>query len=221
MILFLDLAKSNRDMEFCNDAYCIASFQTIILEAMNRYDFPYIPIPSIFYPFESEIPFRHCARCNEELIDSNREYFIEKALKPGDTIYEYAICYQCAETAQQTMSKASLERANDFMINRMKLLEHRINMLDNFHLEYAFWLDHCVVDDTPIDELGEYQIMAHCQGPNMLFSVFPYCLGARAAEELVSILSAETLEELDRIGDELIDIPPELRSLWHRKPMLV
>lgn len=188
---------------------------------MNQYDLPYIPLPLIFYPFESGMPFQHCACCKAELIDSNREYFIEKALKPGDTIYEYAICYKCAELAQKAMSKVSLARANNFVNNRMNLLEHRLKMIEKFDLEYAFWLDHCVVDGTPIDELEEYQIMAHCQGSNMLFSVFPYCLGARAADELVSILSSETLEELDKLGDVLIDIPPELKSLWHRKPMLV
>lgn len=195
--------------------------ETIILEAMNRYGLPYIPVPELFYPFENEEPFKECARCSVELIESNTEYFIEKALKPQDTIYEYAVCFSCAESAQQKMSQDSHQKVKAFFDERMRLIEHRGSMLEKHDLEYAFWLDHCVVDGTPVSEMQKYQVMAHCQGPNMLFSVFPYCLGARAADELVSILSAETLEELDRLGDELIDIPPELRSLWHRKPMLV
>ena len=198
-----------------------ASLETTILGAMNRYGLPYIPVPELFFPFESKEPFKECSRCSKELIDSNTEYFIEKALKPNDTIYEYAVCYSCAESVQRKMSEDSLQKVNDFFAKRMRLLEHRHLMLEKHDLDYSFWLDHCVVEGTPASEMQEYQIMAHCQGPNMIFSVFPYCLGSNAADQLVSVLSAETLEELDHLGDELIDIPPELRSLWHRKPILV
>lgn len=154
-------------------------------------------------------------------MDPPKEYIIEKALKPGDTIYEYAICFECVEKSRHRISRESMGKMELFFSERVKPLEHRANMIQKFDLDYRFWLDHCVVHGTPIEEMLEYQIMAHCHGPYMVFSVFPYCIGEQAADELVSLLSASTLRELDDFGEELIDIPPELRELWKRKPVLI
>ncbi|MCE2495042.1 MAG: hypothetical protein J4F31_00405 [Flavobacteriales bacterium] len=188
---------------------------------MIRSDFPYIPVPRLFYPFEEEAPFDKCSRCHAELLESNREYMIEKALKPGDTIYEYTICFDCIEKSRGGISSDSMQYMERFFLERVRPVEHRAKMIRKFDLDYRFWLDHCVVNGTPVDQMHEYQIMAHCQGPYMVFSVFPYCLGEHAADELVSNLSVATLKELDEFGDELIDIPPELRELWKRKPVLI
>ncbi len=146
---------------------------------------------------------------------------IEKALKPNDSIYEYAICFDCIKRSRERISTESMQSIEDFFVRRACLAKHRDDMLRKFDLNYHFWLNHCVVHGTPVSELYTYQILAHCQGPYMLFSVFPYCLGEAAADELADMLSARTLGELDDLGNELIRIPPELRELWRRKPVLI
>ena len=62
-----------------------------------------IDIPSEFYSFSSGVLFDRCIDCDKYLLEKDTEYFIEKAIrqydgyKARDVIFEYAICFQCAD----------------------------------------------------------------------------------------------------------------------------
>jgi len=71
------------------------------------------------------------------------------------------------------------------------------------------WLDGCVAHGTPKDELQEYQVLGHCVGESMVLTHMPLMLGGPAMDELMQLLSNETLDELGGFRDEYFGLPPE------------
>ncbi|MDH5610400.1 MAG: hypothetical protein OEY56_13060 [Cyclobacteriaceae bacterium] len=58
-------------------------------------------IPTVFFSFETKMPFERCMECEEYLLDG-KEYMIEKVMRryegfsASDTIIDYALCISCA-----------------------------------------------------------------------------------------------------------------------------
>ena len=180
-----------------------------------------------FFDIDGE-PFTHCKLCERELIQSNCEYVIERALKQEQVIFEYALCKTCMEKAQSKWSDQSLRDVNQYMQSAIRFpiyFKESMDYLESenpeeFDLESR--LGRCAVKNAPIEEAHEYQIMGMFKGDKMLVSVFPYMLSGTAMDEIVDLLSAETLGELDEFTDELLSWPPELSDLNpnQRKPIL-
>ena len=69
-------------------------------------------IPSFFYSYETNAPFKHCTMCGESFTDLSR-YFIEKVFKQNivlnksEIVYEYAICELCATSMSNEISDES------------------------------------------------------------------------------------------------------------------
>ena len=94
----------------------------------------------------------------------------------------------------------------------MDLRERTASLLDGESLDPAQWTQHCIVHDTPKEELDEYQILAHCRGDDMLLTHLPLMIGGPAVDDLVQRLSNETLDELGGFRDEYFGLPPELEQ---------
>jgi hypothetical protein len=73
------------------------------------------------------------------------------------------------------------------------------------------WLDGCVVTGTSPEEMGEYQLLGHCVGDEMLLTHLPLMIGGDAMDAIVQLLSNETLDELGGFRNEYFGLPPELQ----------
>ncbi len=180
----------------------------------------YCDIPEVFYETNTKEPFRKCTICGIELIESNLPYVIEKAIKnypedkKTDVIFEYAICIECVEETRNSLSKESLEKINNYMLNHTDLLTRRNFLLSGNNLNVNDWLSNCVVNNKPTEELPEYQIVCQCQGDKMLYTYMPYMLSCDVTEEIQELLSKQTKDELDRFYDENLGLPPDLKELF-------
>ena len=188
----------------------------------------YIPVPKTFHSFATGKPFGHCVVCEKSLLENGTQYVIEKALKkyPGfeaqDVIYEYAMCIGCCTRMRETLSSESLLVIDQYFDARVNLIERRTRMLQSAGLNVEGWLSHCLLTGTPRQDLSEYQLYAHCDGPDMLFSYLPYVISTQALTDLSDLISAETKDILDDFIDEHFGLPPELKQLLKtRKTVLL
>jgi hypothetical protein len=172
-------------------------------------------------------PFTHCNLCESELISTNSEYIIERAISRDRVIFEYALCKSCVEKAQSRWSEDSLRAVNTYMQSAVRFPIYFRESMDYIETEnpdefdFESRLNLCAVKNDPRLETEEYQLMGMFRGDKMLVSVFPYMLSGAAMEEIVDLLSAETLGEMDDFTDELFSWPPELSDLNpNRKPIL-
>lgn len=176
-----------------------------------------IDIPKEFHSFSTGALFENCIECDANLLDGEHEYFIEKAIKQyegfsaHDVIFEYAICLSCAEKMRKSMSTESMKTIELYFSQnldfgrRMKLIQDNIN-------NPIAWMDECLLKGTQKNTINEYQIYAHCKGHHLDVSQMPYMVSGAALEEISSLLSNETLDEMDGFSKRHFGPPPEFSN---------
>jgi len=170
----------------------------------------YQTIPRLFYADLTGVPMHQCISCECELLEGAVPYMIEKALKPYDgfrsysTIFEYAMCMNCMKGYQDKISQKSMLRINEYFASRLNL-KNRKNLIANesYH-DLNLWVNNCFVKGLEVQNIGECQIYAQCIGDQLVMADFPYMISGAALDEVVDLLSPETLDEFDRLKDELI-----------------
>lgn len=166
---------------------------------------------------ENEI-FRNCISCDKDLIESNEEYLIEKAIKrfpeldTEEVVFEYAMCIECAERMRSTLSVESRQRVDSYFENR------RGNIMSNLFQDYikedhSNWGEECMISGENFKNLREYQIYAHCKGDQIVPQQGVFMISGAILEELSELLSEATRDELDRFIDDNFGLPPEFADL--------
>jgi len=177
-----------------------------------------VPIPPLFYAEETNAPFQTCLVCERSLRKKSTEYVIEKGYRSfagydvQETVFGYALCMRCHTTLGQSFSRASKERCQSYLCDRVDLQSRTVALLDDDTPDPARWTRTCIVHDTLKEDLQEYQLLAHCQGEELLLTHLPLLIGGPAIDELAQRLSNETLDELGGFRDEYFGLPPELEK---------
>ncbi len=175
------------------------------------------PIPKLFWSDLTESTFKRCMLCDVDLVNSGKPYFIEKAFKTykgrkeTSTIFEYAMCLSCKTEMEKRISEQSKAALQRHFGQRMDPTERRKRFaeVEDIHVQ----LEHCVLDGQRPSEGGEYQIIGLCIGGWMIRDEFPYMIRGESVDELIELISNETLDELRGFMDENFSGPPEFREI--------
>jgi hypothetical protein len=95
-------------------------------------------------------------------------------------------------------------------------VEHRRSRcLEEFGTDPQQWIGHCMIKGYPLRECDEYQLYAFCIDEDLVFSGAPYMICGEAVEEIMNLLSSQTLGALAELSDRLfgIDAPKDLLLL--------
>lgn len=171
---------------------------------------PLIEIPPVFQSELRGARFEHCVRCDRNLFESMRVYQIEKAFRDGQLIYEYAMCSDCLEWFDQSLSEVSRDRLGQFMDNRVDFDHRRKTLSAISPLRVKPWIGRCVVTDNPICEGDEYQLFGHGMYGRLMMRDSPYALSGEVAEEMLALMSEQSREQLDRFTRDCLKVPPEM-----------
>lgn len=187
----------------------------------------FIKIPEVFYSTETGKPFSYCISCEKYLLAEGVHYVIEKAVKQyqqfdtTDTIFEYAMCLECYDAIQESFSETSKNNIENYFRTNVDLLERRNQLLEDGELRIDRWISNCVVKGTSMRELTEFQIVCQCAGSDLLFTYLPFMIGNEAMDEVVQLLSTQTLGEIDGLYDNFFGLSPDLKSLLTDPRLLV
>lgn len=88
---------------------CVKRAEAYVLRMDVHHD--YIPLPEIFWSFETGQPMEHCSLCGCDLMVPDTNYLIEKAFKNRETVFEHALCLKCYTDAHESLSAARLMRS--------------------------------------------------------------------------------------------------------------
>ncbi len=178
-------------------------------------------IPPDFYSFESNQPFEYCIECGENLVATQAPYFVEKAyrkypdFKAHDVVYEFAMCFSCANKMRQTLSAESVVALQNFIENNTNKSTARTTS------EHS-GLEECLITRQPIQDQEEYVIYGVFQGDQMMVADFPYAIGMDAMNQLSELLSNATLDIMDDFMGKYFTGPPEINELiTPRRPVLI
>lgn len=178
-----------------------------------------VPIPEVLYSEETGAPFARCLQCERDLHAGGVPYLIEKAFRAvpdydaRETVFEYALCLTCYESLSAALSEASRARIQAFVAERVDFGARAADLLSEEDAAPARWLDRCIVDGSPAGALGEYQLLAHCQGNRLVLSHLPCLIGGPAIEAMTALLSQKTRDELGGFQNDLLGPAPDVEEL--------
>ncbi|MBR9831257.1 hypothetical protein [Acidiluteibacter ferrifornacis] len=184
-------------------------------------------VPHIFHSDLTGAAIQACALCNTDLSD-DIDYIIEKAFKKAGTgmvhtIFEYALCFECIPIMQARMSEESKKNITEFFESKVNLEKRFQEMIEENQLEAEKWLNHCVVTNKSIDDLDEYQIYGQFKGNRLVFGLFPYTISGEVLDQIIHLISAKSLDEMNGFKDQIITPDPTLKELFptNRPPILI
>jgi hypothetical protein len=186
-----------------------------------------IPIPPDLYATDTGKPLDRCLMCDTFLLEEGKPYMIEKSIKQHpeldfrETIFEYAMCMDCAVKMNDSLSVESRQRIGDYFATHANLSERRETFVKDNTFELQPWVSRCIIKDTPISEAREYQLVVQCEGKNLLFTYMPFALSFDAMEEMTSLMSAQSLGEMDDFIGKYFTGPPEVAALLRRKFVII
>jgi len=187
----------------------------------------HIPIPEALYSSDSGKPLDHCLMCNQYLLEEGTPYMLEKSIKQHpemglkETIFEYAMCMACAMKMHESLSVESRQRIGEYFARHANFPERSKHFANQNTFDLNSWTAHCVIKDTPIAEASEYQIVAQCEGNNLMFTGMPFAISFAAMEEMSALMSAKSLGEMDDFIGKYFTGPPEVAALLRKKFILV
>lgn len=173
-------------------------------------------IPELFWSDLEGEPFRECVICKCDLLKGDKVYLIEKAMKgfgqPNlqSTLFEFAICLECISGFRLKLSTSSKSKIEKFFEANVDFSSR----LDDLKGEpKAAWMNNCLIHNAPVSESGECQIYSLCRGNKFCYQEYPYMIRAEAMEEMMHLISSETMDELNGLKDDITSTPPELKEL--------
>lgn len=177
-------------------------------------------IPKEFYSSEGQIIITDCKICGKDLQNGETPFALEKAVKifpeieASESIFEIAICHNCAGESRRSLSAQSLKDIEDFMRSD-QIRENMTKCLAEAEEHEGDTLRYCIITGASKDTLNEYQIVAQCQGSYLLPGTEAFLISAAGVETIQDLLSPETKEELDRFKDEHFGLPPEFENIFN------
>ncbi|MCB2222077.1 MAG: hypothetical protein KQI35_16965 [Bacteroidetes bacterium] len=184
----------------------------------------FIEIPPIFYSDLTGEPFHECINCGKNLLLPGTPYMIEKAFiqtqphQTKNTVFEYAMCFDCWEITKKSLSKESMEKINAYFARNVNLEERRKKFENNKNIDD--WLKECIVSGESVKSMKEYQIACQCDGPYMAYHYLPYLISGEVMDEVMELLSEKTLGEMDNFKKRLTSPSPDIEELFNRKKVL-
>lgn len=172
----------------------------------------HIPIPEIFWSFETGKPISHCALCDCDLMTPGTNYIIEKAFKDSETIFEHALCLDCTIELRKEISTESIAQIKHYFETNADMPKRQEQCLSSDATDFKKWIGHCLIKGYPQEECGEFQLYGFCIDQDLMINGYPYILSGEALDEIIDLLSEKTLGALNHITERIfgIDAPKNI-----------
>jgi hypothetical protein len=83
------------------------------------------------------------------------------------------------------------------------------------------WIGNCLIDKTPVNSCEEYQLYCECRGDKMLYTLMPYMISGPVLDQIMGLLSDQTLDFLDGFKDDVLGPSPEFEELLNPRRVLL
>ncbi len=153
---------------------------------------PLGPIPPELHSAYNAAPFRDCSICSASLME--RVYAIQKVWRPGEVLFEAAICHPCAESVAKDFSEASVNTIKGFLLG---------------HFDPDVGPDACHFCGIPSILAQTWSLLGTCRSDQILFP--PTIVCCTCCETLQERLSRQTREREEQfLSDHFPGVPADL-----------
>ena len=165
-------------------------------------------IPSAFYSFADDGPFRRCVACEKDVVEDHDVYVVQKTFAGDEVVFEYALCSACHERVFGGMSKASTANIRAFFHQRVDLEARRLRLEHDSQRTIDQWIGACATCGIDRDECNGYSIAAACGGEDILYYHLPLLICQQCEIEIQDVLSKKTREMGEDFVEAYFDGPP-------------
>ena len=182
-------------------------------------------IPTELLDDQTGKPFSHCRMCALDLHEPTVPYMVEKVVRKNLTLglkedlFAYAICLDCVEEMKSSISKESAQVIQKFISENVHFQRRMERLFFGQNLEMEEMMGKCMLSSKPIAESVEYQMAALCEGNELILGMWPYVVDSEMIVELSSMLSEETLGNMDDFYAQNFGLPPEWADLFKDRPV--
>ena len=186
-----------------------------------------LEIPKVFYSDAEDKPFETCVVCGKDLLHGDEPYMVEKVFKTYErhdfksTVFEFAICLDCHQKMQESMSQESIQNIQNFMNRLMQQRGSNVIMIDLHNFDINRWLSKCFFTDTPVDDMDEYQAVGMFKGDKMVLNQPPMVMGNAIMEKMSDLLSEKTRDEMNGFKEKHLGPPPEFSEFIYGKKLIM
>lgn len=166
-----------------------------------------IPLPSVFWSFETEAPIRKCLVCEGDLIKSGEAYMIEKAFAKEEVVFEYGICIACHTGMMQELSEQSLKLIRHYFEEHVDVAGRRARIQSGFDGSVLPWISRCMFTGKSVVEADEYQILGMCIGDELVLGDLPQAISGEAVAAIQGLLSDQTRGYMDDFTGKYFGVP--------------
>lgn len=183
-------------------------------------------IPEELLDDQTGKPFSHCRICALDLHEPEVPYMVEKVVKKNqalglkEDLFAYAICLDCVTEMKSSISKESAEVIQEFIAGNSHFQRRMEKLFFGQNLEIDELLGTCMLSSRQVAESSEYQMAALCEGDQLILGMWPYVVDSSMIVELSSMLSEETLGNMDDFYGQNFGLPPEWADLFKDRPVL-
>lgn len=184
----------------------------------------FVPMPPPLWSDYLEGPFEECVDCGGRLADS-AVYIVQKRFVAGEAVFEMAICESCRAKLVSEYSQETLRNIEQFLTDKDGLGERLRSLPPDLlrdrqrFLEYC--LNHCVVCETPRDQLQRYTLAAGGRQDSLILQLIPFgqspmLVCDKCETGMQDLISQQTRDRWNRFVEENFDGPPgvEVDSPW-------
>ena len=157
--------------------------------------------------------YTECVRCGDAL---DGTYYVERALRRDEPLFEFALCERCVMGFGLEMSDDSVMAIGNFWLRHCDVdaREARLEAAS----DAGSLVDTCLLSGEPRAALDEVQVWAWCRGDQVVADLFgPAVVSGAMMERLGEGLSRQTRDAMDDFVRDHLGLPPELC----RMPVLV
>lgn len=172
-----------------------------------------------FYSEKDGELLKTCVFCNDNVLEYEYGYVIEKAFKFNkvtnifELVFEYALCTECMQRLSSEMSEESKNNITEYF-NRNKKQEY----FSVLTVEERFKM--CMLSGKNLKTQKEYQIAGFFIKDEMIVSNdFPFAIGFDAIEEVQELISDQTRDFSDKFKD--VVLPPHVKDNFPKDRILI
>ncbi len=172
-----------------------------------------------FYSDKAGSIFKTCVFCNDNVLEYEQGYLIEKAYKYNpktnkfEIIFEYALCIECMQRLSSEMSEESIKNIAKYF-NKNKNEEYFSGLNVNERLAT------CMISQKKLKTQKEFQIAGYFLKDKMIVSNdFPFAIGYEAIEEIQELISEKTRNFFEKFND--IVLPSDFKYTFPKDRVLI
>ena len=173
----------------------------------------HIPMPEELWSFETGKPMLNCVECGRDLSPDGTPYLIEKARHGTEVIAEFAWCFECHDTTQESYSKESRTRIWDYFLDRVSFEDRRRRLSQDHRCDLAAWTSACITCGKPAAECKETLTLAQADGGDLMFHYLPYLICGECCEAIVDLMSNPSLDAWHDWLQQNLPMAPEAQAL--------